>query len=152
MKSRAEETREQLSAIIRRQIDDMAGKHFMAAFGTTTNNAPASGTSFDQAALDRLVREADRMKAAALRNQVLIQVEEGHIGPILSHKSATTGTIYECSYEQALQVHRLHPLVLHQVVASDIAIFRPAHGLDMFVPMGLPRPPYEMPVQRGLPD
>lgn len=129
---------------VRRHMDKLAVTAIIGSAASTTT-AFADGPALTVATLDKMLRDAQVMKARLRRASVTVQVEQGHIGPALMTKTDTDGTKVECSHAQACEIHAKWPLVLREIVSTDIAIFVPATPFDPPFPMGLMGPPYELP-------
>lgn len=131
---------------LRRKLDAAIATKMEAMFtpalcGTSTvDRAPPSLTA------DDLTRLANQMRVWQRDNLYFI-VRQGYDGPILGTQHPD-GKRIEISWRQAQAVHEQWPLVLHEIVSEDEAVFRPAISFDRFVPKTLPMPPYEVPQAR----
>ncbi len=112
----------------------------------TTSTKAATALPLTLAKLEEMIREIEKIGRDMRRNQIRLQIELGHDGPMLRTKHPVDGTVIECSYAQALQIHAQWPFVLDTVVDRDTALFRPANIFDSFVPKILPCPPYDPPM------
>jgi DNA-directed RNA polymerase subunit RPC12/RpoP len=94
----------------------------------------------------RLLRRWSAAMRDRLQREVTIAVSASHDGRIVQRYDPGEGTVFECSWDQAQQIHSRHRLILGRVVSPGLAYFKPARMAGLRVPDMLPKPPYTAPL------
>lgn len=131
---------------IQRKLSDNIKKMVASSLSCASNVSALSAS--EGLTLDKLkaaMSEFKKIERNMRRTSVTVQVSAGHVGPMIKHEHPTDGTTVEASWLDAQRMHEVIPLVLMEVVDTEMARFRPAHQLDGWVPKTLPAPPYDLP-------
>ncbi|TIW04537.1 MAG: hypothetical protein E5V77_00190 [Mesorhizobium sp.] len=91
-----------------------------------------------------MLRLCERLASEARRNQLVFRADAAHSGAMLKIETPCDGSVIELSFMQAQLVHDKWPLKLHKVLNEHTAEFVPATQFDCYVPMYLPKPPFEI--------
>jgi len=113
----------------------------------TTTSATASDTCLNVA---DFITQMERLMRNFRRTAITFAVDLAHPGPMLRRETPCDGTIIECSWVQANEVHKRWPLKLIKVISRDVADFVPVTPMfgEEFA-ANLPSPPYELPEERA---
>lgn len=131
--------------IIARKIAAAIERETYRMFDGMTSTTAVPAEPLTLAKIEQAWAECQKVERNLRPNDVTIQVDLSHTGPMLETRHPTEGITIECSWRQAQEIHGHWPLVLKEIVAVDRALFRPAHQFDRFVLKTLPMPPYELP-------
>lgn len=129
-----------LAKTVQRRLEDQL--HDLVV-GTTSSTRAAPGATLTAAKVHQDMRRWADMIREGRRGNVTMVVVDGHTGPPQITRHPTEGAFVECSFAQALEVNRVTPLRLVNVVSVDRAHFEVATAFGVFCPL-IP-PPYEVP-------